>query len=59
MDTKTRPINMLSIRDSHQIQRHTETESGGMEKGISCKWTSKAGVAKFTSEKIDFKKRFL
>ena len=50
---------MLSIRDSHQIQRHTETESGGMEKGISRKWTSKAGVAKFTSEKIDFKKRFL
>ena len=38
---------MLPTRDSLQIQRHTETESEGMEKGIPCKWNKKTSeVAK-------------
>ena len=32
---------MLPTRDSLQIQRHTKTESEGMEKGIPCKWKSR------------------
>ena len=32
---------MLPIRDSLQIQRHTQDESEGMEKGIPCKWKAK------------------
>ena len=42
---KTRPIiwqiYMSPTRDSLHIQRHTQTESEGMEKGIPCKWKSK------------------
>ena len=34
---KTRPCSMLPTRDSLQDKRHTQTESEGMEKGISCK----------------------
>ena len=35
---KTRPFNMLPTRDSLQGKRHTQTESKGIEKDISCKW---------------------
>ena len=38
---KTRPVYMLSRRDPLQIQRHKQTESKGMEKGIPCNWKSK------------------
>ena len=34
---KKKRTNMLPTRDSLQNQRHTETESEGMEKGIPCK----------------------
>ena len=41
MDTKTRPVYMLSTRDPLQTQGHIQTESEGMEKDIPCKWKSK------------------
>ena len=34
MDTKTRPIYMLTIKDSLQILRHMQTESKGIEIAI-------------------------
>ena len=52
---------MLSTRDSSQTMGHIQTESEGLEKDISCKWKTKqtnrqtkAGVAIFISDKIDF-----
>ena len=36
MDTKTRPIYMLSTRDPLQNKEHIQTESKGLEKDISC-----------------------
>ena len=41
MDTKIRPIYMLSTRDPFQVQGNIQTEREGMEKGIPCKWKSK------------------
>ena len=56
MDTKTRPIYMLSTRDPHQMQGHIQTESEGMEKICHAKRNQKkAGVAILTSDKRDFK----
>ena len=56
MDTKTRPVYMLSTRDPLQTYRHIQTKSEGMEKDIPCKRKSKkAGVAILISDKIDFK----
>ena len=37
MDTKTRPLYILSIRDPAQNKGHIQTESEGLEKNISCK----------------------
>ena len=55
MDTKTRPLYMLSIRDPPQNKGHIQTESEGLEKCISCKWRPKeTGVAILISNKIDF-----
>ena len=55
MDTKTRPLYMLSTRDPRQNKGHIQTESEGLEKDISCKWRpKKAGVAILISDKIDF-----
>ena len=34
MDSKTRPMYVLSTGDPLQIQGHMQTESEGMEKGI-------------------------
>ena len=46
MDTKTRPLYVLSTRDPPQTKGHIQTESESMEKDISCKWRpKKAGVA--------------
>ena len=56
MDTKTKPVYMLSTRDPLQTYRHGQTESGGMKKDIPCKRKSKeTGVAILISDKIDFK----
>jgi len=41
MDTKTRPLYMLSTRDPPQNKGHIQTESEGLEKDISCKWRPK------------------
>ena len=41
MDTKIRPLYMLSTRDPPQTKGHTQTESEGLEKDISCKWRPK------------------
>ena len=41
MNTKTRPVYILSTRDLLQTQRHIQTESEGMEKDIPHKWKSK------------------
>ena len=38
MDTKTSPLYMLSTTDPPQTKGHTQTESEGLEKDISCKW---------------------
>ena len=56
MDTKIRPLYMLSTRDPRQNKGHIQTESEGLEKDIPCKWNQKkAEVAIFISDKIDFK----
>ena len=41
MDTKTRPLYMLSKRDPPQTQGHIQTETEGLEKDISHKWRPK------------------
>ena len=41
MDTKTRPIYMLSTRNPLQNYRHIQTESERMKKYIPCKWEAK------------------
>ena len=41
MDTKTRPLYMLSTRDPPQNKEHILTESERMEKYIPCKWEAK------------------
>ena len=55
MDTKTRPLYMLSTRDPPQNKGHIQTKSEGLEKNISRKRRQKkAGVAILISDKIDF-----
>ena len=51
---------MLSVRYPPQKKGHIQTESEGLGKDISCKWTpkkkkKKTGVAILISDKIDFK----
>ena len=56
MDTKTRPIYMLSTRNPLQNLKTHKTESERVEKYIPCQWEAKkAGVAILTSDKIDLK----
>ena len=56
MDTKTRPLYMLSTRDPPRNKGHIQTESEGLEKDILCKRDQKkAGVVILISEKVDFK----
>ena len=50
MDTKTRPLYVLSTKDPPQNKGHIQTESEGLEKDISCKWR-----LILISDKIDFK----
>ena len=40
-NTKTKPLYMLSTRDSPQNKGHIQTENEGLEKDISCKWRPK------------------
>ena len=56
MDTKTRPLYILSTRDSHQNKRHIQTKSEGLEKIFHTNGDQKkAGVTILISDKIDFK----
>ena len=56
MDTNTRPLYMLSTRDTPQNKGYIQTESEGLKKDIPCKQRpKKAGVAILISDKIDFK----
>ena len=56
MDTKARPIYMLSTRKQIQTSRHIQTENERMEKYIPCKWEAKKPeVAILISDKIDLK----
>ena len=41
MDTKIRPLYMLSTRDPPQTKGHIQTESKGLEEYISYKWGPK------------------
>ena len=41
MDKKTRPVYMMTPRDTSQTERYTESKSKGMGKDISCKWKGK------------------
>ena len=55
MDTKTRPLYMLSTRDPPQSKGHIQTESEGCKKIFHANGDQKkAGVAIFISDKIDF-----
>ena len=55
MDTKTRPLYMLSLRDPSQTQGCIQMESEGLEKDISCKWrVRESKVAILISDRIDF-----
>ena len=56
MDTKTRPLYMLSTRDPPQNRGHIQTESEGRKKIFHAnRDQKKAGVAILISDKIDFK----
>ena len=56
MDTKPRPLYLLSTRDPPQNMEHIQTESEGLEKDIPHKLRpTETGVARLISDKIDFK----
>ena len=55
MDTKTRPLYMLSTRDPPRNKGHIQTESEGLEKNIPNRDQKKAGVVILISHKIYFK----
>ena len=56
MDTKTRPLYMLSTRDPPQKRGHIQTESEGLKKIFHTnRHQKKAGVAILILDKIDFK----
>ena len=56
MDTKTRPLYMLSTRDPRQNKGHIQSESEGLEIIFHTNGDQrKAGVAILISDKIDFK----
>ena len=53
---KTRPIYMLSTKNTLQTSRHIQTETERMEKYIPCKWEAKERWSSNSiSEKIDLK----
>ena len=54
MDTKTRPLYMLSTSDPPRNKGHIQTESEGLEKLFHAnRDQKKAGVAILISDKID------
>ena len=56
MDTKTRPLYMLSTRDPPQNKGHIQTENEALEKIFHVNGDQKkAGVTILISDKIDFK----
>ena len=56
MDTKTRPLYMLSTRDPLQNKGHIQTKMKGWKKIFHTnRDQKKAGVAILISDKIDFK----
>ena len=56
MDTKTRPLYMLSTRDPLQHKGHIQTKSEGLEKIFHANGDQKkAGVTILISAEIDFK----
>ena len=56
MDTKARPLYMLSTKNTPQSKGHIQTESEGLEKILyTNRDQKKAGVTIFISDKIDFK----
>ena len=56
MDTKTRPLYMLSTWDLPWNKGHIQTESEGLEKDIPCKYRPKESRSSNTiPDKIDFK----
>ena len=56
MDTKTRPLYILSTRDPPQNKGHIQAESEGLEKDIPCKQRPKESRSRNThTDKIDFK----
>jgi len=58
MDTKRRPLYMLSTRDPPQNKGHIQTEVKGWKKVFHANGDQKkAGVATLISEKIDFEKK--
>ena len=58
MDTKTRPLHMLSTRDPPQTKGHIQTESEGLEKVFHANGDQKkAEVAILISDKIDFERK--
>ena len=55
MDTKTRPLYVLTTRDPPQNKGHIQIESEGLEKIFHAnRDQKKAGVAILISDKIDF-----
>ena len=55
MDTKSRPLNMLSTRDPPQNTGHIQTEIEGLENDISSKWKPKESRSRILIlVKIDF-----
>ena len=55
MDTKTRPVYMLSTRDPPQTKGHIQTEVKGWKKIFHAnRDQKKEGVAILISDKIDF-----
>ena len=53
---KTRPLYKLSTRDPPQNKGHIQTESEGLEKNVSRKWSPKESRShNIISDKIDFK----
>ena len=55
MDTKTRPLHILSTRDPPQNKGHIQTESEGLKKIFHTNGDQKkAGVSILISDKIDF-----
>ena len=59
MDTKTRPIYMLSARDPLETYGHIQTERGGKKIFHENGNQKKARVAILISDKIDLKQRLL